>query len=272
MDTVLINKLQYLQIGVQGENAANNIPIDMTPWVEEFPNANFYLLFKPYNSTSPLPMVTEYDGETHIMTWTPTLSATATPGVGYTEVRALDVDNGVLKKSRIIPTTVENSTTGVEGGMVPMPYEDWVNLVLAAREDSIEARDDAEDARDVAIAAKEGAEEAEAGAVTAKEASEAAAATSQDAEAWAVGTRGGVPVGPTEPQYENNAEYYARTYDAMTAEAESLPYDSQATVQLLPDGDHKKIKFGIPVGTPGSSDPNFYIDGGGYLCQMIEQE
>lgn len=31
---------------------------------------------------------------------------------------------------------------------------------------------------------------------------------SEDAEAWAVGERGGVPVGPTDPTYNNNAEYW----------------------------------------------------------------
>lgn len=31
----------------------------------------------------------------------------------------------------------------------------------------------------------------------------------EDAEAWAVGERGGVPVGPTDPTYNNNAEYWA---------------------------------------------------------------
>lgn len=35
------------------------------------------------------------------------------------------------------------------------------------------------------------------------------AASSQDAESWAVGTRGGVPVPSTDPAYENNAEYWA---------------------------------------------------------------
>lgn len=256
MDTVLIDKLQYLQIGVQGENAANNIPIDMTPWVKEFPGAGFHLLFKPYNSLSPLPMVTEYDAETHILTWTPTLSATRTPGVGYTEVRALDNDRGILKKSRIIPTTVENSVTGVEGGTVPTPYEDWVNLVLGYKDGAETARNGAEEAKTVAEEAKNTAV--------------AAAEVSRDAEAWAVGTKSGVPVGPEDPQYENNAEYYARIYDSMQAQAVSLPYTAHATVELIPDGDHKLIRFGIPVGVPGGADANFFIDGQGYLCQVVE--
>lgn len=33
--------------------------------------------------------------------------------------------------------------------------------------------------------------------------------SAEDAEAWAVGTRGGVPVPSTDPAYENNAEYWA---------------------------------------------------------------
>lgn len=33
---------------------------------------------------------------------------------------------------------------------------------------------------------------------------------SEDAEAWAVGERGGVPVDPSDPTYHNNAEYYAQ--------------------------------------------------------------
>jgi len=32
----------------------------------------------------------------------------------------------------------------------------------------------------------------------------------EDSEAWAQGTRGGIPVGPTDPTYEHNAEYWAQ--------------------------------------------------------------
>lgn len=37
----------------------------------------------------------------------------------------------------------------------------------------------------------------------------ASANSKKDSEAWAVGTRDGVPVGPTDPTYNNNAQYYA---------------------------------------------------------------
>ena len=40
-------------------------------------------------------------------------------------------------------------------------------------------------------------------------AASAAASSKENSEAWAVGTRNGVPVGPTDPTYQNNAQYYA---------------------------------------------------------------
>lgn len=42
------------------------------------------------------------------------------------------------------------------------------------------------------------------------EAAEDAVDAAEDAEAWAVGERGGVPVGPTDPTYHNNSEYWAQ--------------------------------------------------------------
>ena len=49
----------------------------------------------------------------------------------------------------------------------------------------------------------------------------------EDAEAWAVGTRGGVPVPSTDEQYENNAKYWAGQYigkltDAQYADLQTL--------------------------------------------------
>ena len=140
MDTVKIEDLQYLQIGVQGETGTLSVSVDMSSWVEEleskYPNLCFHLLFKPYGQSTALPMSTEYSADSHILTWDITLDATFAVGQGYTEIRALNhPTTGLLKKSRIIPTVVESSVSGVEGGTVPAPYEDWVNLVLATKDD-----------------------------------------------------------------------------------------------------------------------------------------
>lgn len=141
MNVGSIEKLQYLKIGVQGENDALDVEIDMSSWVEYLEDRGytlpcFHVLFKPYGADDTSIMVSEFDRDTNILTWTITLDATLTPGQGYTEIRALNhPDDGLLKKSRIIPTLVEQSVTDyIEGGVVPSPYQDWVNNLLEARD------------------------------------------------------------------------------------------------------------------------------------------
>lgn len=131
-----IDKINYLQIGVQGENIARKIEIDMTSWVNELEAENvsgysFGLVFKPYNDPNKYPMVTTYDSETHILSWRVSSAATQTPGVGYTEVRAQESTSGLVKKTRIIPTSVEDSVSGNETEP-PEPQEEWVTEVLNA--------------------------------------------------------------------------------------------------------------------------------------------
>ena len=138
-----IEKVYSIRLAVQGENATTPIEIDMTTWAEEFPNASFYILFKPYNTTDVVPVITEYVD--HILRWVPTIVNTAIAGIGYTEVRAIDSDTGLIKKSRIIPTSVENSVSGYDGIEPPSSAADWVNSVL-------ESKNAAENAANTAIA------------------------------------------------------------------------------------------------------------------------
>ena len=61
----------------------------------------------------------------------------------------------------------------------------------------------------------------------AKASAEAAEDDAEDAEAWANGTRGGVPVEPSDPTYQKNAKYYVDNCigmitDAQWAEIESI--------------------------------------------------
>lgn len=130
MAATLVEKLYSIRLGVQGENIANPIEIDMTSWAEKFPEAAFHILFKRYNETVAYPVLSEY--EDNILTWYPTLADTAVIGVGYAEIRAIDPDTGLVKKSRIVPTAVENSVSGNDSEYLPDPMEQWANKVLAA--------------------------------------------------------------------------------------------------------------------------------------------
>lgn len=129
-----IEKLYSIRLGVQGENATAPVEIDMTSWVEAYPDANMHILFKRYNETTPYPVVSEFDGT--ILSWIPTLADTAVVGVGYAEIRAIDTNTGLVKKSRIVPTSVEKSVSGLDSDYIPEPFEDWANKVLAARDET----------------------------------------------------------------------------------------------------------------------------------------
>lgn len=137
MDVGPIEKLQYLQIGSQGENDALTVEIDMTSWVEElhdkgYENPVFHLLFRPYNQSEPIVMDSSCDYDDGILIWTVTLLATSYSGQGSTEIIAMNYpDNGLLKKSKTIPTLVESSISGVDGGVTPAPYDSWVASILA---------------------------------------------------------------------------------------------------------------------------------------------
>lgn len=66
--------------------------------------------------------------------------------------------------------------------------------------------------KDAAALSESNAATSEANALSYKNEASASATTSSanklDSEAWAVGTRGGVPVGASDPAYHNNAKYY----------------------------------------------------------------
>lgn len=57
-------------------------------------------------------------------------------------------------------------------------------------------------------------------AAEAKASAESAEDDAEDAEAWANGTRGGVPVGPSDPTYQKNAKYYADNFVGLITDTQ----------------------------------------------------
>ena len=148
-----VDNIYYLQIGVQGENVSREVKMDVSEWVEKYPDGHLYILFKRYNDQWGYPVATDY--EDGILTWTPSVADTSVPGVGYAEVRMMDNDTEAVRKSRIIPTVVENSVSGLDGAEVPSPFQEWTNQVLAAANTVVESLDSAIEAADRAEAAAE---------------------------------------------------------------------------------------------------------------------
>ena len=191
-----IDKINFLQIGVQGENIARKIEIDMTKWVEDLEadhvsGYSFGLIFKPYNDPNKYPMVTTYDEETHVLTWRVSAAATQVSGVGYTEVRAQETESGLVKKTRIIPTAVEDSVSGNETEP-PESQEEWVTSVLNAGA--------------AAVSANTAAQAAKTAAETARDAAQAAAGDFQDLSASVMGLEAGTP--PTVDVTHSQGGYY----------------------------------------------------------------
>ena len=62
---------------------------------------------------------------------------------------------------------------------------------------------------------------------------ELARAEQYSAEAWAEGTRNGVPVGPTDPTYQNNAKYYAEHSSASISNLQDTDIQNLTNGQIL---------------------------------------
>ena len=148
-----VDNLYYIFVGVQGENMARQIKMDVSDWMEKYPNATIYILFKPYNAQYATPVATTY--EDGILTWTPSTADTSVPGTGYAEVRLMYAQDDVVMKSRVLPAIVENSASGLDGAEVPSPFEEWTNQILAAAEEITDNIDTAEEAAETAVAAAE---------------------------------------------------------------------------------------------------------------------
>ena len=92
-------------------------------------------------------------------------------------------------------------------------------------------------------------------------------ASEYNAEAWAVGERGGVPVSSTDQTYHNNSKYYAEQaaedvqevnnasakIDNMTVEGNTGAPGSSVAVAITEVSGHKHIAFTIPQGAKGDT-------------------
>lgn len=104
------------------------------------------------------------------------------------------------------------------------------------------------------------------GSATSASGSASAAATSEDnAEAWAAGTKDGTAVQPTDPQYHNNAAYYAGLAhdDATSASGSATTATNQA---LKSEG----FAVGKQNGTDVASGSDYYHNNAKYFKEQAE--
>ena len=217
---LLINELNRLYLGIQGENEARTIEIDCSAWMVAYPNGSISIWHKRNGDVVPAPTGAAFDSDSGILSWTPTDTDTFVSGEGVAEVRL--TQNGVIKKSRAVITGVSASVTGA-GMPLGSDWQSYINEVERIKGLAVEAAEDAEDSAEAAEDAKEDAETAKAAAEAARDAAQAAAGDFQGIE----------------------------------AEADTLEPGADATVEVThEEGGLFKFSFGVPQGIQGpQGDP-----------------
>lgn len=185
-----VNEVSRLYLGIQGENGARPIEIDVKPWLVAHPQGSVSIWHKRNGDLVPSPTGAVFDDDEGTVTWTPSSTDTYVSGEGVAEIRL--TEGNVIKKTRAVITGVSPSPTGAG---VPLG-SDWASYI--AEVDRIKG---------LAVVAKQEAEQ-----------------SAEDAEAWAVGQRGGVDVESDDPTYENNAKHYS---EVAAEEAEAAAEDAE---------------------------------------------
>lgn len=266
------NQQCAVPLGVEGENGTLVYTADVSDWLTAWPNGIVALLLKAPDGSDAYVADTALDRTTGTVTWTISSFDTAIPGYGWGELRIVQGED--IKKSWTFRTYIRPGILA-EAGDPPAPTPDWADDFLTEASEAVaatrtnaelaeEAADDAKDAQDAAELAQARAEKA------AEEAEEATAGATSDAEAWARGTRDGVPVSSDDVAYHNNSKYYAET--AGTAETGAVAAKEAAEAAAGSIGDLAEDAEAWATGQRDgqdvpSSDPTYHNNAKYYSSQ-----
>ena len=123
-----------LNLGRQGENLAREFEFDFSMWKEQYGEGTISLIAQRCTDDTPYPVAITIEGNKAI--WTVTNADTAFVGTGKCELR-YTVDE-VIVKSATYRTKVAPSLSG-ELQPAPEPQIDWVEKVLEAKDEAVDA-------------------------------------------------------------------------------------------------------------------------------------
>lgn len=166
-----VNDVTRLYLGIQGENGARSIVIDVRPWMIGHPQGTVSIWHKRNGDLIPSPTGAVFDDDAGTVTWTPTSTDTYVSGEGEAEIRM--TEGTVIKKSRTVITGISPAVTGA-GVPLGSDWQSYIDEVERIKDESEAAKDAAEDAQNAA-------EEAQAAAEDAQEAAEDAQAAAEEA-------------------------------------------------------------------------------------------
>lgn len=201
----------YMQYGFDGENNYRQITFDISDLIDGFTSSDGSVMcyWQRPGDTAAYPC------EDLTIDWTEEtavliLSSTETAIAGKCRCQLVFVgEDGTIGKDKIYAVNVPASLTG--GDLGDAESIPWVVEVLTARDEAEQA--------------------------------------ATEAEAWAVGERGGNPVGSSDETFNNNSKYYAQAAEAAAAESGLLQF------YIDEDGYLHYVK------TPNVT-LNFYLDDG----------
>ena len=75
-----INELTRLHLGIQGENLAQEITIDVSPWIATYPNGSVTIWHRRNGDAVPQPTSAVYDPDEKVVRWSPTSTDTYVDG------------------------------------------------------------------------------------------------------------------------------------------------------------------------------------------------
>ena len=133
--------MSVINLGIQGENNARQIQLDISRLVSLFGAGTVQLLHRRPGDATPYPVVVVRSG--NVVTWTVTAADTAYSGEGQAELQYFAGDS--LAKSETYTTTI-TASQGDAGATPPEPQAGWVTQVLQAGTDAAEAAERAENA------------------------------------------------------------------------------------------------------------------------------
>ena len=179
-----IGRLTRLELGYVGETESRSIQIDVSEWLERWPQAVIAIWVRRPDKTGYTAATEVEDG---ILTWNVTAGDVAQAGDGMAQIKALDpMDTGAIYKSRTVATKIYASLEEMSSDPdAPDPMESWANQAAIYKEEAYRAKEAAQAAAAEANASAENAAESEArSAASAKSANdEAMAATDAANEA-----------------------------------------------------------------------------------------
>lgn len=138
-----IGRLARLELGYVGETNSRVIEIDVSEWLERWPDAIIVAWHERPDKYGYWANTSEEDG---ILSWTIHSGDVAVAGEGFLQVRAImPKGDGKIYKSRVVRTrTYASLEEWMNDPDAPDPMEAWANVAAVARAEAVAARDAAE--------------------------------------------------------------------------------------------------------------------------------